>query len=98
MRHEAALFRMGAHANQWIETARVHRDSWGRGRGLAACHAQQPAIAGDRWVSQGAPADQLAHLTLAFGQALNESQLCRGSKRDDQIPLLGKRLSARNRV
>jgi hypothetical protein len=39
---------MGIHANQWIEMARVHRDSWGRGGGLAACHAQQPAIASDR--------------------------------------------------
>jgi hypothetical protein len=48
MRHEAALFRMRADAKQRIETARVHRDSWGRGSGLAACHAQLPVIAGDR--------------------------------------------------
>jgi hypothetical protein len=25
-----------------------YRESWGHGSGLGACHAQQPAIAGDR--------------------------------------------------
>ena len=46
-----------------IETARVHRDSLGRGSGLAACHAQRPATASDQGFLQGASADQLAHLT-----------------------------------
>ena len=43
----------------------------GRGSGLAACRAQQPAIAGD-W---GFLKAHLARLTLAFDQALNEASL-----------------------
>jgi len=55
-----------------------------------------PAIASDRGFLKARLPISWRTSRLRSAKALNESQLCRGSKRDDQIPLLGKRLSARN--